>query len=84
MSEKRTAMQIQVGGDHYTRMKIQPLEFSEENHLTAAQHTAIKYVARFQNKDGVKDLEKARHTIDWMLDFYYPDREGCQQYLLQA
>lgn len=62
-------MQIQVGGDHYKKMKIQPMEFSMANGLDACQHTIIKYVTRFRDKGGIADLEKARHVIDMLIQF---------------
>ena len=63
------ALDTQVGGDHYKGMKIQPMEYSMANGLNACQHTIIKYVTRYPNKNGVEDLKKARHTIDLLIDF---------------
>jgi hypothetical protein len=62
-------MAVQVGGDHYKSMAIQPMEYSMANGLDACQHTIIKYVSRFRAKGGVKDLEKARHTLDMLIAF---------------
>lgn len=63
------ALDVQVGGDHYKTMKIQPMEFSMANGLDACQHTVIKYVTRFRTKGGVQDLEKAKHVIDMLIEF---------------
>lgn len=63
------ALEIQVGGDHYKGMKIQPMEYSMANGLDACQHTAIKYISRFRDKGGIQDLEKAKHVIDLLIDF---------------
>ena len=63
------ASKTQVGGNHYTKMKIQPLEYSLANGLDAAQHTIIKYVSRFRDKNGIEDLRKARHTLDLLIEF---------------
>lgn len=62
-------MEVQIGGDHYKRMKIQPMEFSMRNGLDACQHTAIKYVTRFRDKGGIEDLIKAKHVIDMLIAF---------------
>lgn len=59
----------QVGGDHYAKMAIQPMEYSMANGLDALQHTIIKYVSRFRDKNGIQDLEKARHCIDMLIQF---------------
>lgn len=59
----------QVGGTHYTDMKIQPLQFSMANKLDPMQHTIIKYVSRFRAKNGIQDLEKAKQTIDLLIQW---------------
>jgi hypothetical protein len=64
-----SALDIQVGGDHYKNMPIQPMEYSMANGLDACQHTIIKYVTRFRDKGGIQDLEKARHVIDMLIEF---------------
>lgn len=66
-SEK--ALDIQIGGDHYKTMPIQPMEYSMKNGLDACQHTIIKYVTRFREKGGIEDLEKAKHCIDLLIGF---------------
>jgi len=54
----------QVGGNHYTKMKIQPMEFSMANNLNPIQHTVIKYVTRVDLKgNGDEDIDKAIHTL---------------------
>ena len=59
----------QVDGDHYQKLAIQPMQYSMLNNLDACQHTVIKYVTRFRDKGGIKDLEKAKHCIDMLIDF---------------
>ena len=63
-----SAMQIQVGGDHYKSLKIQPLEYALANDLGICEHAVIKYVSRWKNKGHVEDLRKARHYIDLMIE----------------
>lgn len=29
---------------------------------------AIKYLLRFQNKNGIEDLKKARKNLDWLIE----------------
>ena len=64
-----SALDVQVGGDHYKKLKIQPMEYSMGNKLDACQHTAIKYITRFRDKGGIADLEKAKHVIDMLIEF---------------
>lgn len=62
------AMSQQIGGSHYTKLKIQPMEYSMANSLGAAEHTVIKYVTRWKDKGGLEDLKKARHTLDLLIE----------------
>lgn len=57
----------QVDGDHYRKLPIQPFDYSMANGLDPLQHTIIKYVTRFRDKNGVVDLEKAKHCIDLLI-----------------
>ena len=58
----------QVGGDHYLKMKIQPLEFCMANELDACQTKIIKYICRNKSSQ-IEDLEKARHVLDYYIDW---------------
>lgn len=73
--EEATALQKQVGGNHYAEMPIQPMEYSMANNLDACQHTIVKYVSRFRNKDGIEDLKKAIHCIEMLMEFEYGESE---------
>lgn len=68
------ARNTQIGGSHYTKLKIQPMEYSMANNLGAAEHTVVKYVTRWKDKGGLQDLMKARHTLDLLID--YVERES--------
>lgn len=68
-STAASALNTQVGGDHYKKLEIQPMEYSMANGLDACQHTIVKYVTRFRDKGGVADLEKAKHCIDMLIEF---------------
>ena len=63
------ALKKQIGGDHYKKLAIQPIEYSMKNKLDPLQHMVIKYVTRFRDKNGVEDLEKAIHAIDLLIEF---------------
>lgn len=66
------ALDVQVGGDHYKTMQIQPVEFIAANGIGFLEGSAIKYLCRHRAKSGRQDLEKAKHYIDLMLELYYP------------
>ena len=67
--EQKTSLSTQIGGDHYTKLAIQPMQYSMKNGLDPLQHTIIKYVTRFRDKAGIEDLEKAKHCIDMLIEF---------------
>jgi hypothetical protein len=58
----------QVGGSHYKKYKIQPVEFIIKNNIGFVEGNIIKYVLRFKEKGGVSDLEKAKHYIELLID----------------
>lgn len=62
-------MTTQVGGNHYTKLAIQPMEYSMRNNLGPAEHTVIKYVTRWKDKGGVEDLRKAQHCLSLLIEF---------------
>lgn len=57
----------QVDGNHYKAMKIQPVEYVHANGLGFLEGNAIKYLSRWRNKNGTRDLEKAKHCIDLLI-----------------
>lgn len=71
--KKPSALDTQIGGNHYKDMAIQPMQYSMANNLNAAQHTVIKYVTRYKAKNGRQDIEKAIHTLQLLLEIEYPD-----------
>ena len=49
---------------HYDRWAIQPLEFIMTNDLPFWLGNVIKYTMRYDAKDGLQDLKKARTYLD--------------------
>lgn len=45
---------------HYTRWKVEPLDFIMANNLPFWLGNVIKYTMRYDAKDGLQDLYKAR------------------------
>lgn len=60
-------MSKQVGGSHYSKYEIEPIDFINKNNLSYMQGNAIKYIVRYKDKNGLEDLEKAKHYIDMMI-----------------
>lgn len=64
----KRALDIQVAGNHYKELAIQPVEYIHANNIGYFEGNVIKYVSRWRNKNGVKDLEKAKHYIDLLIE----------------
>ena len=69
-----TAIESQVGGDHYKKQKIQPLELTFANKgyegVSAAIYTKVnKYLTREKGTHR-QDLTKAIHVLQMQLEFY--------------
>ena len=54
----------QIGGNHYKSFAIAPIEFISKNNLTFIQGCIIKYICRFDKKNGVEDLDKIIHYCE--------------------
>lgn len=65
------AKEIQVGGNHYKDLKIQPIEYIHANGLDYFEGNVVKYITRHRKKNGKQDLEKAKHYIDLLIEFEY-------------
>ena len=59
-----SALNKQVGGSHYKDFKIQPIEFITANNLSFIQASIIKYICRFDKKNGNEDIDKAIHYCE--------------------
>ena len=58
----------QVGGSHYQKLKIQPMEYILQNNLGFVEGCVIKYVSRYKFKNGIEDLKKARQNLDFLIE----------------
>ena len=72
-SPAATALQKQVGGDHYKGDVIQHVEFCQRNKLTWCESASIKYIIRHRKKNGRQDILKAIHYLELLLEIEYPE-----------
>ena len=70
-----SALQKQVGGNHYKKYKIQPVEFIHANALGFIEGCAIKYIVRHRDKGGAEDIRKAIHFLEMLLELEYDARK---------
>ena len=64
---------LQVSGNHYKDMAIQPWELMEsvlthEEFVGYLKGNVIKYVSRWKDKGGVDDLRKAQHYLTKLIE----------------
>lgn len=62
--------ETQVGGNHYKNMAIQPTEYITKNGLGYIEGNIIKYISRYRSKNGLEDLEKAKHYLEMLMEDY--------------
>lgn len=73
------ALETQVGGDHYKSLGIQPIEYIRANNLGYEEANVVKYITRHASKGGRKDLEKAKHYIDLLIEWKYAEVSAVQR-----
>jgi hypothetical protein len=60
-------LKYQVGGDHYTKMKIQPIEYIHANKMDFMDGCIVGYISRWRDKGGVQDLQKIKQFVDLII-----------------
>lgn len=76
--EGPSPLATQVAGSHYKDLKIQPIEYIHANSIPFAEGNVIKYVTRWKVKGGLRDLEKAKHFIELLIELESKGVEQCK------
>jgi hypothetical protein len=63
-----SALEKQIAGRHYKDMPLQPVEYIHANNIPFLEGNVIKYVSRWRSKNGIADLEKAKHYIELLIE----------------
>jgi hypothetical protein len=58
----------QVGGNHYEKMGISPIDVITANGLDFFEGSALKYLLHYRDKNGVEDLKKAIWYIEYLIN----------------
>ena len=66
----KETLNTQVGGNHYQKLTIQPIEFIVKNNIPFLEANVIKYVVRYKDKNGLEDLNKAKHYLEILIENY--------------
>lgn len=64
----KTALEKQVDGSHYTDLKLQPIELIVKANLSFIQGNIIKYITRYERKNGLIDLKKCIHYAELAIE----------------
>ena len=64
----------QIGGNHYSNKKIQPIDYILENKLSFLEGNALKYITRHRDKNGAEDIHKAIHYLRFILAYEYGEK----------
>lgn len=78
-TDKPRASDYQIGGEHYQSKAVQPWTameawMSPEQFEGFLRGNVIKYVARYADKDGLKDVLKAKHYLERLLELLDPTK----------
>jgi hypothetical protein len=71
ISAPKDPLAVQVDGDHYKNMPIQPIEFCQRNKLGFCESNVVKYICRHKSKNGARDIHKAIHNLQVLLKLEY-------------
>jgi hypothetical protein len=61
----------QIGGDHYEKVTLQPIDYIFANDLGFAEGNIVKYVTRYKDKNGKEDLEKIIQYAEMLIEEHY-------------
>lgn len=61
----------QVGGTHYKKCGIEPVEYIHANGLDFFRGNIVKYVTRDKDKNGAEDIRKVIDYANMILEFDY-------------
>ncbi len=64
----------QIGGDHYNSMQPEPWDVIMAWKRDYLVGSAIKYLARWEQKGGVADLQKAVHFLQKRIEIAEQER----------
>lgn len=68
-----SALSTQLGGDHYRKHAIQPVEYIVANGISFLAGNIVKYATRYKDKGGADDIRKIKHYCDLILEFEYKE-----------
>jgi hypothetical protein len=68
LDEDLSVKSAQVGGDHYQKAALQPWDIFLAWGLDPWAANVVKYILRFPYKNGLEDLKKAKHYLEYLIE----------------
>ena len=81
--ESPDALKHQVGGTHYSKYEIQPVELIEKLNLDFICGNILKYVVRYKDKNGIEDLKKAEHYAEMLHQSFLDKFDIAEKFVAQ-
>ncbi len=72
--KQENPLKQQVGGNHYAKHAIQPIEIAYMYNLTPGATLALRYLLRYRDKNGAEDLQKMGHLASLIEEIEYNGR----------
>ena len=66
--EVKNSLTEQVGGSHYKKLSMQPIELIVKAKLSFIQGNIVKYITRYEYKNGIEDINKCIHYANLAMD----------------
>ena len=60
-----------INPNHYTKWKIAPNEYITANNLEWEVGNIVKYITRYEDKNGLEDLRKAEKYLHMLMERKY-------------
>ena len=77
MKSDQGPLAVQVAGNHYKNVKIQPVQFVEHNSLGFCEGNIVKYITRARSKNGLEDIRKAKHYLELLITLHRANPMPC-------
>ena len=74
--DRSSALDVQVGGDHYKDQTIQPVQYIEANEIQFLEGCSIKRLTRHNHPHGkgAEDIRKVIHECELLLELRYGEK----------
>lgn len=69
--EEYNPLDEQVGGTHYNKDRVQPIEYATQWEFTPSQVLTLRYLTRHREKNGAEDIAKGIHSMHLLLKLEY-------------